>query len=220
MNNHRPQKGHIGRGNAIDSGPYDVFYENMDEVWPSKPGRMVIAATELAANGRALDAGCGDGKNAIYLTSRGWHVDAFDISVKAEAACHRRCMAAQTTNCNVFRADARTIELSGQVYDLIVAYGLYHCLSDLGLAQAHRRLSDSLRVNGLFAIATFNDTMPLPKGHSTPGLVLRPKNHIFMLFEKWEVVSHQFGIIKEYHLPVIGEHEHALTWALLRKLHP
>jgi SAM-dependent methyltransferase len=43
---------------------------------------LVSEAAELAA-GRALDAGCGEGADAIWLASRGWDVTAVDLSSTA-----------------------------------------------------------------------------------------------------------------------------------------
>ena len=49
--------------------------------------RLVEAATDLAP-GRALDVGCGEGGDAIWLAGRGWRVTATDVStvVLARAA--------------------------------------------------------------------------------------------------------------------------------------
>ena len=43
---------------------------------------LVSEAADLSA-GRALDAGCGEGADAIWLASRGWEVTAVDLSTTA-----------------------------------------------------------------------------------------------------------------------------------------
>lgn len=52
-----------------------------------------LAAWRLAP-GRALDLGCGNGRNAVLLAARGWSVDAVDLSAEALAWAAERADAA------------------------------------------------------------------------------------------------------------------------------
>jgi SAM-dependent methyltransferase len=68
---------------------WDREYEEL-QVIPSSirrsPSKALVLFTELLAlhnPGRALDAGCGNGRNTIYLAKMGWEVDALDFSPKA-----------------------------------------------------------------------------------------------------------------------------------------
>ena len=54
----------------------------------------LIRETSDLVPGTALDAGCGEGAEAIWLASRGWHVTAADIA--AEALARAASRAAQT----------------------------------------------------------------------------------------------------------------------------
>lgn len=47
---------------------------------PRTPELLVINAVQNRKPGRALDLGCGTGRNAIYLASKGWQVTAVDYS--------------------------------------------------------------------------------------------------------------------------------------------
>ena len=49
---------------------------------PRPNANLVSEATDLAT-GRALDAGCGEGADAIWLASRGWQVTAVDFASTA-----------------------------------------------------------------------------------------------------------------------------------------
>lgn len=49
-------------------------------MWSGRPnGRLVAEVADLTP-GRALDVGCGEGGDAIWLAQRGWAVTAIDIS--------------------------------------------------------------------------------------------------------------------------------------------
>ncbi len=205
-----------------DSGPYDRLYGATEILWPDRPGRMVRRAVAISPPGRALDLGCGDGKNIVYLEDNGWTVTGVDISGLAIAAIKKRIrryygydrpLAADVVKCDVADYGCTPDE-----YDLVVAYGLYHCLADHEVMAVHQKIMQALKPGGLFAFATFNDTLPVPDGHETGDLYLRPVDHIFGLVgDSMEIVVREIGEIEEFHAPLVGLHRHGLTWALFRK---
>ncbi len=60
-----------------------VLREHPDEVTSRPPNTHLLAAVEDMAAGHALDAGCGQGAEAIWLAASGWQVTAVDFSVAA-----------------------------------------------------------------------------------------------------------------------------------------
>ncbi len=48
-------------------------------VWDTKPNAAVVESCTPLPPGRALDLGAGEGRNAIWLASRGWEVTAVDF---------------------------------------------------------------------------------------------------------------------------------------------
>jgi len=62
---------------------WDQRYRSSTAVWSGKPNPQLMAEGRSLQPGDALDAGCGEGADAIWLANRGWHVTAVDISVIA-----------------------------------------------------------------------------------------------------------------------------------------
>jgi SAM-dependent methyltransferase len=68
---------------AFDRETYDELYRSAPEVWSGRPNRqLVVEAADLPPS-TALDAGCGEGADAIWLAERGWRVTAVDFSTVA-----------------------------------------------------------------------------------------------------------------------------------------
>jgi trans-aconitate methyltransferase len=59
-------------------------------VWSGEPNAALVAEVGGLPAGRALDAGCGEGGDALWLARRGWRVVAVDVSATAlrRAAAH------------------------------------------------------------------------------------------------------------------------------------
>lgn len=61
---------------------WERFYEDRDR-WSGNPNAALVDEAAILAPGRALDLGCGQGADAIWLAARGWEVTAVDISRNA-----------------------------------------------------------------------------------------------------------------------------------------
>jgi 2-polyprenyl-3-methyl-5-hydroxy-6-metoxy-1,4-benzoquinol methylase len=59
--------------------------EHGDRVAQRPPNAHLIAEVDDLRPGRALDAGCGHGSDALWLAARGWHVTAVDFAATALA---------------------------------------------------------------------------------------------------------------------------------------
>ncbi|THG31121.1 class I SAM-dependent methyltransferase [Naasia lichenicola] len=66
----------------MTSGDWDSRYAAADAapVWSVEPNAWVAETLEDLPPGRAVDLGAGEGRNALWLASRGWTVEAVDFS--------------------------------------------------------------------------------------------------------------------------------------------
>jgi len=65
----------------MDREAWNERYRSKDLVWGAAPNAFVAENfSDRPAAGRALDLGCGEGRNAIWLAKRGWRVTAIDLS--------------------------------------------------------------------------------------------------------------------------------------------
>ncbi|URN11947.1 class I SAM-dependent methyltransferase [Streptomyces radiopugnans] len=120
---------------------WDGFYADRSKPVPffaAKPDESLVSYLDrgLVVPGRALDLGCGPGRNAVHLASAGFEVDAVDLSPQALAWAEERAREAGA-GIRFHLGDAFALaedELRGP-YDLICDSGCFHHLPP------HRRVS-------------------------------------------------------------------------------
>jgi SAM-dependent methyltransferase len=59
---------------------WDDRYSGRTHVWSGRPNPHLITEVSELAPGRAIDVGCGEGGDAIWLAQQGWTVTGVDIS--------------------------------------------------------------------------------------------------------------------------------------------
>ena len=62
---------------------WEQFYGERDQVWSGNANVVLVEEVDGLAPGTALDLGCGEGADAIWLADRGWRVTGADISQAA-----------------------------------------------------------------------------------------------------------------------------------------
>jgi 2-polyprenyl-3-methyl-5-hydroxy-6-metoxy-1,4-benzoquinol methylase len=62
---------------------WDERYAGSDRVWSGRPNQRLVELVAELPPGTALDVGCGEGADAVWLAQRGWRVTGADVSVVA-----------------------------------------------------------------------------------------------------------------------------------------
>ncbi len=109
----------------MDLDPGSAWDERYRSVaWPSSPDPILVELVSPLRPGRALDLGCGPGRNAIWLAAAGWDVLGVDASEVALAqAQERACQAG--VRLKLLKADIRTFQPEEGAFDLVVVANLH-----------------------------------------------------------------------------------------------
>ncbi|MGH3447825.1 MAG: class I SAM-dependent methyltransferase, partial [Nocardioidaceae bacterium] len=67
----------------MDAKFWDDRYRSREQVFSRTPNGVLVTEVTGLPPGKALDVGCGEGADALWLTRRGWQVTAVDISSTA-----------------------------------------------------------------------------------------------------------------------------------------
>ncbi|HZV27674.1 MAG TPA: class I SAM-dependent methyltransferase [Acidothermaceae bacterium] len=137
----------------VHAHEWDAKYGEKAALWSGRPnGRLVAEVTDLTP-GSALDVGCGEGADAIWLARNGWTVTAIDIS---QVALGRAEGAAELAGVAVewIRGDALQVALPTGSYDLLSLQ--YPALPKAAGEGAVRALLSTVQHGGLL-LAVYHD---------------------------------------------------------------
>ena len=128
---------------------WDDRYRSAGQLWSGQPNPVFAAQAADLPPGAALEAGCGEGADAIWLARRGWTVTAVDVSV---VALERGANAAAAAGGDIAgritwqREDLRSWGPEPDTYDLVSAQFMHFPKADLEVM--HRRLAAAVRPGG------------------------------------------------------------------------
>jgi SAM-dependent methyltransferase len=130
---------------------WDDRYRSAGRLWSGQPNPQLVAQAAGLAPGQALDAGCGEGADAIWLASRGWTVTAVDVSAVAleRAAAHAADQGDEIAGRIAWRReDLLTWDPGSRRFDLVSAQFMHLPDAD----SRHARLAAAVRPGGTLLI--------------------------------------------------------------------
>src|ERR1019366_6453376 len=129
------------------------------------PNPYLARETRSLTPGTALDAGCGEGAEAIWLTAEGWQVTAVDISTEALARASDRAKSdgAPPDGVRWVEADLSAWE-PGKQFDLVTTHYAHPAMPQLAF---YERISHWVAPGGTLLIVGHLHTSETPgHGHS------------------------------------------------------
>ena len=137
----------------LDANFWDDRYRSADALWSGEPNDQLVAEVAGLAPGLALDVGCGEGADAIWLAERGWRVTATDISAVAlERGRAQASVAGDDVARRIdwLRADVLTWEPPPAGYDLVSAHFIHFANPQRDIV--FRRLAGAVKPHGTLLI--------------------------------------------------------------------
>ena len=150
---------------------------------------LVSEAADLVA-GRALDAGCGEGADAIWLASRGWQVTAVDLSTTAldRARKHAEGQADIAERIEWRQADLTSWTPTENAFDLVSAQ--YVHVPEAARESLFQRLADAVAPGGTLLVTghhTSDRETTMSRGEDTALYVTAEQIAATLHPDRWKI---------------------------------
>ncbi|ASR37593.1 SAM-dependent methyltransferase [Prauserella marina] len=170
----------------MDQQFWEDRYGERDQLFSGDPNGVLVTEVTGLEPGQALDVGCGEGGDAIWLARQGWRVTAIDISKTAlrRAAANSADLADRVAWTH---GDLTTTPLPSRAFDLV---SLQYFPLPRGNPATLRTLLDTVVPGGnlLFVSHDISDLDPDPERGFDPGDFFQPADAATLLDENWTVL--------------------------------
>jgi 2-polyprenyl-3-methyl-5-hydroxy-6-metoxy-1,4-benzoquinol methylase len=127
---------------------WEERYAGEENVWSGRPNPQLVAQVSGLAPGTALDVGCGEGGDVIWLAQQGWRVTGADFSANGLARAARHAADAGVADrTSWWQVDARDFDAEGRTFDLVTTHYLHPPGAD-GMVEVVRRLAQAVAPGG------------------------------------------------------------------------
>ena len=149
------EHGEHGEHRHGDTVPEDYFepagweqrYAGEGSIWSGRPNPQLVTEATSLPPGTALDVGCGEGGDVIWLAQQGWRVTGADFSrAGLDRAARHAEEAGVAARCDWWEVDARTFDAGGREFDLVTTHFLHP--PDGGMVDVVRRLAAAVAPGG------------------------------------------------------------------------
>ncbi|EIE99017.1 class I SAM-dependent methyltransferase [Saccharomonospora glauca] len=134
---------------------WDDFYAEKDTVWSGKPNELLVRQVADLPPGTALDLGCGEGGDALWLAERGWRVTAVDVSDVALRRGAAHAVAAGVASRITWQRHDLAESFPEGTFDLVSAQFLHSPVAEEGERESVlRRATSAVAPGGVLLIGS------------------------------------------------------------------
>jgi SAM-dependent methyltransferase len=148
-----------------DEKGWDARYAESPQIWSGAPNVVLVREAGDLAPGAALDLGCGEGADAIWLARHGWRVTGVDISGVALGRAAAHAAEAGVADRIEWSRHDLAVSFPAGTFDLVSAQFL-HSRGDLPRERILRTAAAAVRPGGVLLIEGHLDFGPFPHEHA------------------------------------------------------
>lgn len=195
---------------------WEKAYQEEDTItFSNEPNRTIIEFEYLiSTRPNVLEAGCGEGQNAIYLAQKGYQVDAFDLSEYGIAKLKHRCELLDV-QVNAFVADLAVCQFKRH-YDMVLCFGTLHFVEKKDWKRFINNAKEYTNIGGIHIIQIFTDAVPVSADIAPFAIGLAKDEEIKELYTDWDILQFKSYVFEDEH-PNVPKHLHASNKIVARR---
>lgn len=167
---------------------WDTRYQNTARFSSGQPNSTLVAEVAGMPTGQALDVGCGEGGDAIWLAKHGWEVTAIDIAPTALARA-ARTESDEPRQIKWLQCDIAQEEPPRGSFDLVTMH--YIPLLKKDADRVLPRLLHKVARDGTFLFVTHDISELEASNGFDPNLYCQPQDVAKLLPPEWTITTEE-----------------------------
>lgn len=170
------------------SDHYNKIYSGNKTTFGTEPIPLVEKVLEYIKSGKVIEFGAGEGRNSLFLASKGFQVVAVDISPVAIEKINEKAKI-ENIVLETKVADIVQIDFVGP-YDLMVCTFTLHHLTREQAIKFIEKTKQSTKSGGYNLITSFTQNGDFYRKDPTTGKFYLKENELKDLYQDWEVLTY------------------------------
>lgn len=152
----------------------------------------ILAAAPYLQGGRALDVGCGQGRNSLYLNQQGYQVDAWDVNPRGLQKLQEIITAEGIEHIDVQQRDLNADQSITGTYDFICCTVVMMFLEAKTVKPLIQQMQKATNINGYNLIVCAMNTDDIPAQPDFPFSF--KAGELSALYEGWNIVKYNENV--------------------------
>ena len=179
--------------------PQDYFYKKYQL---SPTHSEILAATPYLHDGRALDVGCGQGRNSLYLSQQDFEVDAWDVNPQSLQKLQQIIEAEGIQKIHLQQRDLNADPSIAGRYDFICCTVVMMFLEAPTVRPLIAQMQQATNVNGFNLIVCAMDTDTIPAQADFPFAF--KAGELSALYDGWKIVKYNEDVGELHRVDAAG----------------
>lgn len=194
----------------------ESYKDDSVSTFGTEPDAAILEHEHLFLNlQNILDIGCGDGKNSLYLSRKGFQkIDAFDLSENAIKKL-RRIASKNKLSIHSWQQDLRQFQFE-KTYDVIFSFGTLHFVAKEEWKALLLKAKRNTNIGGIHLIQIFTNVLPASPDIAPFAIGLADDKEIEDIYGDWDILQFKSYTFEDEH-PGVPKHFHASNKIVARR---
>jgi len=139
---------------------WQKIYKQKKFYWGLKPYPLLLKYIDKIPSGNALDIGCGEGRNSIFLESHGFNVDAIDNEKEAIKKLKKYIKEKNIKNIKPQLININNFKFKNNKYTIVTSFHVLDFLKLSEIEKLIKKLKKSVKKKGYLLFSVFSTKEP------------------------------------------------------------
>jgi len=178
----------------------------------TKPHKITTKIISYKKTGKVLDLGCGEGRDALFLSKKGFKVTAIDIS---KTGIKNLLKKAKELKVKIIGKVKDITKFNFKIkYDIIISFSVFQFLNKKEVYSIIKKMKKNTKKEGINVISAFNEENP---NKNFPFLF--KKGELKEFYRDWKILDYKEFITPiEKHGKAGRTHQHGISMVIAQKI--
>ncbi|OGY42968.1 MAG: hypothetical protein A2Y67_02870 [Candidatus Buchananbacteria bacterium RBG_13_39_9] len=197
---------------------YNKIYKSNSKVWGSEPNKLLAMVWQkLEPGSEFLDLGCGQGRDSLFMASKGFKVTAVDESAEGIKNLQEKAGDQKLENIKAVCGKIIDFKIENKKYSIINAFNILQLFTKTDALRVLEEIKEKLNPEGFIIIAGFTTNDPAYSNKINYGYF--EPDELKKIFNRFKIIFYkELKVDDPGHAGYTEPHQHGVVRLIVQKL--